>query len=370
MIEYKIIKKDSKYGARAGLLKVNGIEIQTPVFMPVGTYAAVKTLSPHELYDLNVQIILGNAYHLYLRPGVEIIKNIGGIGRFTGWEKAVLTDSGGFQIFSLAQFRKITQDGVEFRSHIDGSRHFLTPEDVIEIEKKIGADIIMPLDVCTSIPSDYEESKRALEITIDWARRSKKKWLEEKDSRTNLFGIVQGNVYKDLRKEGVEKILDIGFEGYAIGGLSVGEDKEVMYDITSYTAEMLPEKKPRYLMGVGAPVDILESVIRGIDMFDSVMPTRNARNASVFVPGGTISIKKSIYKDDYSPIQEDCQCYTCRNFTRSYIRHLFNTKEILGYRLTTIHNLFYMMNFMNKLRESIINDDVDCFIKGFYDGKI
>lgn len=369
MISYRLIKKDSVYGARAGVLKVNGIEIETPVFMPVGTYAAVKTLSPDELYSMDVRIILGNAYHLYLRPGVEIIDSLGGIHNFTGWNRAFLTDSGGFQIFSLAQFRKINTEGVEFRSHIDGSKHFLTPEDVVRIERRIGADIIMPLDVCTPALTEYSEAKKALEITRDWAERSKKEWLKS-TSNTHLFGIVQGNVYRDLRKAGAEQIVEIGFDGYAIGGLSVGEERELMYEITGFTADLLPEDSPRYLMGVGSPRDILETVLRGVDMFDSVMPTRNARNASVLVPGGTISIKNSSYKADKRPIQEGCQCYTCRNFSRAYIRHLFNTREILGYRLTTIHNIFYMMNFMKKLRESIIEDKVDDFRKMYYEKEI
>ena len=369
MIKFELVAKDSKYSARAGIIEVNGIKINTPVFMPVGTYAAVKTVSPHELYELDVNIILGNAYHLYLRPGAEVINKIGGIHNFTGWKRAFLTDSGGFQIFSLSKFRKISNRGTEFRSHIDGSKHFLTPEDVIEIEHKIGADIIMPLDVCTSIPTDYKAAKNALNITIEWAKRSRDTW-GKLDTNTNLFGIVQGNMYKDLREKGVNAIVSIGFPGYAIGGLSVGEKKEVTYDLTDFTASLLPENKPRYLMGIGAPVDILESVLRGVDMFDSVMPTRNARNASVFVPGGSLTIKNSIFKDDRKPIQEGCGCYTCRNFSRAYIRHLFNTREILGYRLTTIHNLYYMTNFMRNLRESIINDRLEDFKNAYYNGLI
>lgn len=369
MFEFKLIGEDSKYGARAGIIIVNGIEIKTPVFMPVGTYAAVKTVSPHELYDIDINIILGNAYHLYLRPGVEIIEKMGGIHRFTGWKRAFLTDSGGFQIFSLAQFRKISREGAEFKSHIDGSKHFLTPESVINIEHKIGADIIMPLDVCTTIPTDYKIAENALTTTIEWARRSKKEW-DSLNTHTNLFGIIQGNIYKELRKRAVEEIVQMDFSGYSVGGLSVGEERAVMYDLTNFVTSLLPKHKPRYLMGVGTPGDILESVIRGIDMFDSVMPTRNARNASVFIPGGTLSIKNSGFKDDSQPIQEGCECYSCRNFSRAYIRHLFNTREILGYRLTTIHNLFYMAKFMEKLRNSIISDNVEDFKKSYYDGLI
>jgi len=369
MIKFKLIRKDSKYGARAGILEVNGNKIQTPVFMPVGTYAAVKTLSPHELYEIGVNIILSNAYHLYLRPGIDIIDKMGGIHNFTGWDRAFLTDSGGFQIFSLSKFRKISNRGVEFRSHIDGSKHFLAPEDVIKIEQKIGADIIMPLDVCTIIPTDYELAKEALNTTIEWATRSKEEW-EKLDTNTNLFGIVQGNMYKDLRERSVKNLTSMDFPGYAIGGLSVGEDKEVMYDLTSYTSSLLPEEKPRYLMGVGAPADILEAVLRGIDMFDSVMPTRNARNSSVFVPGGSLTLRNSSYKEDKGPIQEGCGCYSCRHFSRAYIRHLFNTREILGYRLTTIHNLYFMSKFIEGLRKSIIEDKIENFREDFYNGKI
>ena len=369
MIKFELIRKDSNYNARAGILEVNGNRIETPVFMPVGTYAAVKTLSPHELYEIGANIILSNAYHLYLRPGVEIINKMGGIHNFTGWNRAFLTDSGGFQIFSLSKFRKISKKGAEFRSHIDGSRHFLTPEDVINIEHKIGADIVMPLDICTSIPTDYESAEEALNTTIDWAKRSKEEW-KKLDTNTNLFGIVQGNMYKDLRKMSVKKLTSISFSGYAIGGLSVGEEKEVMYNLTSYTASLLPEGKPRYLMGVGAPVDILEAVLRGIDMFDSVMPTRNARNASVFIPGGSLNLRNSSFKEDKRPIQEGCGCYACRHFSRSYIRHLFNTREILGYRLTTIHNLYYILKFTERLRKAIIENNVEDFRKKFYNGQI
>jgi len=369
MIKYELEREDSKYGARAGILNVNGIKVSTPVFMPVGTYAAVKTVSPHELSDIGVNIILGNAYHLYLRPGVNIIEKLGGIHNFTGWNRAFLTDSGGFQIFSLSKFRKISVEGSEFSSHIDGSKHFLTPENIINIEHKIGADIIMPLDVCTSVPTEYKIAQESLDITIEWAKRSKYEW-NKLDTHTNLFGIIQGNIYKDLREKGIEEILSIDFPGYAIGGLSVGEEREIMYELTEFVTSILPKNKPRYLMGVGAPADILESVLRGVDMFDSVMPTRNARNASVFIPGGTLSIKNSNFKDDNRPIQEGCECYACKNFSRAYIRHLFNTREILGYRLTTIHNLYYMTRFMKNLRKAILNDSVEQFKSAFYDGLI
>lgn len=331
--------------------------------MPVGTYAAVKTLSPAELREVGAEIILSNAYHLYLRPGEKLIRSLGGIHRFTGWERGYLTDSGGFQIFSLSPFHEITPEGLRFRSHIDGSEHFLTPEDVVRIEEDIGADIIMPLDIPTAMPSPYEVAKSACSTTIDWARRSKEEW-ERKKKRSTLFGIVQGNAYKDLREQCIGALLDIDFPGYSVGGLSVGEDKATMYEILDLTTDILPLKKPRYLMGVGAPTDILEAVKRGIDMFDSVLPTRNARNATVFVPGGKLLLRNAKHREDSGPIQEGCGCYTCTHFSRAYIRHLFKTREILAYRLATIHNLHYHINFVSRLRAAVAEGSVEEFEKG------
>ena len=352
MAFFRVEKKDDQSKARVGRIVLHGREVETPVFMPVGTYAAVKTVSPAELEKLGAEIILSNAYHLFLRPGDRIIKQLGGIHRFTGWKRGILTDSGGFQIFSLSSLRKINKEGIEFNSHIDGSKHFLSPEMVIEIERNIGADIIMPLDICTSVPSSHDESAAAAELTADWAMRSKATWRADPGG-SRLFGIVQGNIFEDLRERCVKRIVQIGFPGYALGGLSVGEDKSSMYRIIDFTTELLPEDMPRYLMGVGAPEDILEAVMRGIDMFDSVLPTRNARNGSVFVPGGRLVLKNSVNTEDTNPILPGCTCYTCTHFTRAYLRHLFKTREILGYRLATIHNLHYIMQFVRQIRNAI-----------------
>jgi queuine tRNA-ribosyltransferase len=368
MIDFSVMRKDKRSNARTGLLKIRGREIETPVFMPVGTYAAVKTVSPMELKELGAEIILSNAYHLFLRPGVRVIEKAGGIHKFTGWDRCFLTDSGGFQIFSLSSLQKIDRQGIHFSSHIDGAKHFLSPEDVIEVEDKIGADIIMPLDICTEIPSSHEESKEAVDITVEWAQRSKTEW-EKIQSHSTLFGIVQGNQYEDLRETCALKIINIGFTGYAIGGLSVGEDKETMYKILELMSNILPPEKPRYLMGVGAPEDIIEAVMNGIDMFDSVLPTRNARNGTVFIPGGKLILKNSANREDNGPLQKDCMCYTCRNFSRSYLRHLFKTREILGYRLSSIHNLHYIINFVEKLRRSIKKGRVEEFRKNYFKGK-
>jgi queuine tRNA-ribosyltransferase len=354
----------SSAAARTGVLTVHGRQVATPVFMPVGTYAAVKTLSPRELEEVGAEIILSNAYHLHLRPGEELIRNLGGIHRFTGWSRGFLTDSGGFQIFSLSSLRKVTPEGISFTSHVDGSAHFLSPEDVVEIESKIGADIIMPLDVCTSAPSSEREASEAAGITILWAQRSKAAWTRENGS-ASLFGIVQGNLFRHLRESCADRLVDLDLPGYAIGGLSVGEAKADMYEAIEYTARRLPEHKPRYLMGVGDPADMLEAVLRGIDMFDSVLPTRNARNASVFVRGGRLLLRNSEHRGDERPIQEGCGCYTCAHFTRAYLRHLFKTREILGYRLATIHNLSFIAQFMASLREAVRASRVEEFRKAW-----
>jgi queuine tRNA-ribosyltransferase len=359
------VSSSNKYRkARTGTIRIRGREIHTPVFMPVGTYAAVKTVSPDELKAIGAEIILSNAYHLFLRPGEELIKNLGGIHRFTGWDRGFLTDSGGFQIFSLSGFQKISSEGISFQSHIDGSRHFLSPEDVIRIEEDIGADIIMPLDIPTAIPTSYENAKNTCFTTLEWARRSMERW-EQGQKEATLFGIVQGNIYKDLREQCAEVLVGLDFPGYAIGGLSVGEDKDTMYEVLDLTTDHLPDEKPRYLMGVGAPDDILEAVLRGVDMFDSVLPTRNARNATVFVPGGRILLRNAEYKYDEKPIQEECKCYACRNFSRAYLRHLFKTREILAYRLATIHNLYYLIGFVSKLRKAVSNGWIEKFTEDF-----
>ncbi len=368
MIDFSVEKCD-KSGARAGRLNFRGFAINTPVFMPVGTYAAVKTVSPQELESAGAQIILSNAYHLHLRPGEALIKKLGGIHEFTGWKRGFLTDSGGFQIFSLSPLRKISRKGISFRSHIDGSKEFLTPEDIIHIENDIGADIIMPLDVCTAPNITHEEAAGAAEITNEWAEISKNIW-ERSGAQNTLFGIVQGTVFEDLREKCARLLCSLDFPGYAVGGLSVGEEHAVMYRMLQRTVQFLPEGRPRYLMGVGSPDNILESVIRGIDMFDSVLPTRNARNATVFIPGGRLLLRNSSNREDERPIQDGCSCYTCSHFSRAYIRHLFKTREILGYRLATIHNLFYLLNFVKRLREAIIDERLEAFRDSYYRGEL
>ncbi|HUT65175.1 MAG TPA: tRNA guanosine(34) transglycosylase Tgt [Spirochaetota bacterium] len=369
MIDFHVKKRYGGCKARTGILRIRGREIPTPVFMPVGTYAAVKTLSPEELKEVGAEIILSNAYHLYLRPGEKTIRSLGGIHSFTGWDRGYLTDSGGYQILSLSTFHEITGKGLRFRSHIDGSEHFLTPEDVVRIEEDIGADIIMPLDIPTAIGSQYAAAKTACATTVDWARRSKERWEREKKSST-LFGIVQGNIYRDLREKCAAQLMDIDFPGYAVGGLSVGEEKETMYEVLDFTTCLLPDDKPRYLMGVGAPDDILEAVIRGIDMFDSVLPTRNARNATVFVPGGKLLLRKAEHREEERPIQEGCGCYTCTHFSRAYVRHLFKTREILAYRLATIHNLHYLIEFVSGLRAAIEGGRIEEFVELFRSGEL
>ncbi len=368
MFEFTVLQK-GEGSARLGKLQIRDMKVETPVFMPVGTYAAVKAVSPQDLKDIGVQIILSNAYHLYLRPGEKLIKNLGGIHSFTGWDGGYLTDSGGFQIFSLSPLRKIEQDGVTFRSHLDGSKKFLTPEDIVQIEVDIGADIIMPLDVCLAAESSHEEAQKAATITVQWAKRSKSIFRRIGGTGT-LFCIVQGNMYKDLRERCANDLSEIDFPGYAIGGLSVGEDKSTMYNVIEYTTPLLPENRPRYLMGVGAPGDILEAVLRGVDMFDSVLPTRNARNATVFIPGGKLLLRNAQLQEDKNAIQNDCHCYTCRNFSRAYIRHLFKTRELLAYRLATIHNLYYLTHFLAQLREALKRDRLKQFYEDFKRGML
>jgi len=350
--------------------------------MPVGTQATVKTLSHQELVDCAAEIMLSNTYHLYLRPGIDVIKQAGGLHKFMSWDRPVLTDSGGFQVFSLAKLMKVKDEGVEFSSHIDGSRHFLTPEAVIELQQVFGSDIMMPLDEPVSYPCSKSKAREALDRTIDWARRSKACHCEEPrrsrgdeaipkreiaslplatlgvarndgSIRQLLFGIVQGSSYLDLRKEAAEKLVDIGFDGYAIGGVSVGEGEGLIYDVTEYTAVLLPETKPRYLMGVGTPQDILEAVSMGVDMFDCVMPTRNGRNGTAFTKTGKLLLRNSKYTRDFTPIDKGCGCFTCRNYTRGYIRHLLNTEELLGLRLVSLHNIYFYVMLMKEIRGAI-----------------
>jgi len=346
-----LIKTDPASSARLGKLTTAHGEINTPVFMPVGTQATVKTLSPADLTDLGAEIILSNTYHLFLRPGHELIRDFGGVQKFMAWNRPVLTDSGGFQVFSLAELRKITEEGVTFQSPIDGgAKHLITPEYAVEIQEALGADIIMAFDECIPYPATRDYARESLERTLRWAQRCRD---AKKDTAQALFGIVQGGMYPDLRKRSAGALVDIGFDGYALGGLSVGETKPMMYEMIEATVPSLPGDQPRYLMGVGTPEDLVEGVDLGIDMFDCVMPTRNARNGTFFTSFGKVVIRNAQYERDVRPIDQECGCYTCRNFTRAYLRHLFNAGEVLALRLGTIHNLFFYLDLMRNVRASI-----------------
>jgi queuine tRNA-ribosyltransferase len=351
--------------ARAGRIRTGHGEILTPAFMPVGTQATVKTMSPRELHELGAGIILGNTYHLYLRPGDELIAEMGGLHKFMGWDGAILTDSGGYQVFSLSERRKLTADGVIFKSHIDGSEHLFTPEKVVAIQENLGSDIIMPLDHCAPYPSDWAYNREALDRTHKWALRSVR---AKSDNGQALFGIVQGGTFLDLRRESAEYLGSLDFPGYSIGGLSVGEPKHLMHEVLDDCLPLLPFGKPRYLMGVGSPEDLLEGVARGIDMFDCVLPTRIARNGAVFVPQGRLNLRNASISRDDRPIQDGCECYTCRNFSRAYLRHLFKAEEILGLRLATTHNLHFLLQLMRDARHAILQGTFDEFKSAFLAG--
>lgn len=358
-MKFQLQKTDENSKARCGILETDHGTIQTPIFMPVGTNGTVKTLSPPELSDNGVQIILANTYHLYLRPGDQLLAEFGGLHRFMGWNGPILTDSGGFQVFSLTDLRKIDEEGVTFQSHLDGTKHRFTPEKAIEIQYNIGSDIMMVLDECTPYPCEYEYAKKSMHLTVQWAKQSIRFWQENSNPQRPdqaLFGIVQGSVYEDLRKECVEKLIDLDFPGYAIGGLAVGEPKSERNQTTDLCTDILPSEKPRYLMGVGLPEDILDSIYLGVDMFDCVIPTRNARNGTVFTSKGKLIIKSAKCKTDNKPIDENCTCYTCENFSRAYIRHLFNSNEILGLRLATLHNVHFYMWLVSEARKKILDD--------------
>ena len=361
MINFKIISTSNK--ARLGKLNLNNHIIDTPCFMPVGTAATVKTMAAPEVYGMGYKIILANTFHLMLRPGVEIVSRYGGIHRFMKWDGAIITDSGGYQVFSLAKLRKITKEGVYFNSPIDGAKIFLDAKKSIWLQEQFNADIIMQFDECTPYPADKETSERSLDLSLVWGKESKKSITKEK---SKLFGIIQGGIYDDLRDKSLEGLLDIGFDGYAIGGLSVGETSEERNRVLDNIAHKMPPNKVRYLMGVGTPEDILEAVTRGVDIFDCVIPTRNARTGFLYTKNGILKLRNSKYKDDMRPIEEDCNCYTCQNFTRSYLKHLDNCKEILGLRLNTIHNLYYYHDLMFKIREALRINKLDDFIKEFY----
>ena len=361
-MHFEVLKKDNNSRARLGRCHTAHGVFHTPAFIPVGTQATVKAMTPEELRDLGAEIILSNTYHLYLRPGHERIRRLGGLHRFMHWEHPLLTDSGGFQVFSLNSLVKVSEEGVAFKSHLDGSRHFITPEKAIAIQESLGADIIMCLDECTPYPASHEEAECSLQRTLKWSRRCRE---SHRASHQALFGIVQGGMYSDLRQKGVEVLVEIGFDGYALGGLSVGENKESMARVIGETAPLLPENLPRYVMGLGMPGDMIEAVREGVDMFDCVLPTRNARNGMLFTRSGKMAIKNAKYAEDPSPIEPGCPCYTCRNYSRAYLRHLYFAEEILAFRLNTIHNLHFYLTFMREMRQAIAEDRLDGFIQDF-----
>ncbi|MDD3299080.1 MAG: tRNA guanosine(34) transglycosylase Tgt [Firmicutes bacterium] len=363
-IQFKVIKECRRTGARIGeLITPHGV-IKTPVFMPVGTQATVKTMTPEELKDIGAGIILGNTYHLYMRPGHELIRQAGGLHGFMNWDRSILTDSGGFQVFSLGDLREIKEEGVHFRSHIDGSKHFISPEKAVGIQNALGADIMMAFDECSPYPCDYTYAKNSLRITTQWAERCLKAHRNTKEQA--LFGIIQGSVYGDLRRESARQIISLGFPGYAVGGLSVGEPKELMYQMLEETVPLMPDNKPRYLMGVGSPDSLIEGVMRGIDMFDCVLQTRIARNGTTMTSRGRVVIRNAAYAEDFSSLDPECDCYTCKNYSRAYIRHLFKANEILGLRLTTYHNLYFTLRLMDKIREAIEGDFLPEFRDEFF----
>lgn len=356
---FTLEKKSSQCKARSGLLTTGHGIIKTPIFMPVGTLGTVKSISNEELKSIPAQIILSNSYHLYLRPGPGLISQAGGLHEFIGWDKPMLTDSGGFQVFSLTTLRRIDSQGVEFRSHIDGSKHFFSPEKSMDVQRQIGADIVMCFDECAPYPCTEDYAKKSVDLTIDWAKKCYERFYSTNDMygyKQYLFGIVQGSIFRQLRKESAERTMEIDFPGYAIGGVSVGEGKQELYDIVSYTAPMLPENKPRYLMGVGMPEDLWNCIEHGIDMFDCVLPTRNGRNGQAFTAFGKVNIKNAEYIKDFTPLDPECSCPACTGYSRAYINYLFRAQEILALRLLTLHNLYFMVKLSEKIRTSIEND--------------
>ena len=363
-ITYELLHVDKNSGARRGVVHTPHGDIQTPIFMPVGTLATVKAMSPEELKnDVKAQIILSNTYHLYLRPGHDLVKEAGGLHKFMNWDRPILTDSGGFQVFSLSGLRKITEEGVKFNSHLDGSKHMFTPEKVMEIEEALGADIIMAFDECCPYPSDYEYTKNSMERTTRWAKRCKDAHTTENQG---LFGIIQGGFYKDLRKKSAEDLIKLDFPGYAIGGISVGEPKKEFLDILRYTTPLMPKDKPRYLMGVGTPDYLIEAALSGIDMCDCVLPTRLARHGTALTSKGKLVIRNQNFARDWNKLDDECDCYTCRNYTRAYLRHLIKTNEILGMRLLSLHNLRFLTKLMERVRIEIENDTLLTFRDEFY----
>ena len=362
-VTYELIRQCPETGARAGRLHTPHGSFDTPMFMPVGTQGTVKTLSPEELHTMGAGVILGNTYHLFLRPGHEIVKKAGGLHRFMNWDGAILTDSGGFQVFSLGALRKISEEGVAFRSHHDGSKQFLSPEKSMEIQMALGSDIAMAFDECTPYPADYEYACRSMRLTTRWAKRCQAVHNREDQA---LFGIVQGGMYADLRQESAEQLVAMDFPGYAIGGLSVGEPKPLMYEVLEQTVPFLPQNKARYLMGVGTPDCLVEGVARGIDLFDCVFPTRVARNGTAITSQGRVVIRNAAYIEDFTPLDPECDCYTCRNYSRAYLRHLIRCDEIFGLRLMSLHNLYYLIKLMHQIRTAIIDGNYPEFRKLFW----
>ncbi len=361
---FTLHKQSSQCAARRGEVATNHGIFQTPVFMPVGTQATVKGVTPDNLHDIGAEIILGNTYHLYIRPGHELIKEFGGLHNFMAWDRPILTDSGGFQIFSLRDLAKITEKGAAFKSHLNGSDLFLSPEDAVMVQEALGSDIMMCLDTCIPYPATRDEARKSTALTARWARRCRE--AQNRETGQLLFGIVQGGMYADLRQEAIDDLQEIGFDGYAMGGLSVGEPKDIMLDMTEQTAALMPKDYPIYLMGVGTPEDLVEGVWRGVDMFDCVMPTRNARNGMLFTSTGKVVIKNAQYQRDQRPIDEACSCYTCRNFSRAYLRHLYMAHEVLAANLNSIHNLHYYVGLMAGIRKAIEDDRFKEFRQEFY----
>ena len=364
-LSFEVKKVEKNTGARLGVLHLPHGDVETPVFMPVGTQATVKSMTTDEMKDMiNSHIILSNTYHLFLRPGAELIKEAGGLHKFMNWDRNILTDSGGFQVFSLSKIRKITEEGVEFRSHIDGSKKFMSPEDSMYVQNCLGSDIMMAFDECAPYPASYDYVKNSMERTLRWAKGCKD--FHKNTEKQALFGIVQGGMYEDLRKISVKETIDIGFPGYAIGGISVGEPKEEFLRVLRFTAPLLPEDKPRYLMGVGTPDYLIEAALAGVDMCDCVLPTRMARNGSAITHYGRLNMLNACHTKDFTTLDPDCDCYTCKNYTRAYIHHLFKSKEILGARLLSIHNLRFLVNLMENVREAIKEDSLLEFKEEFY----
>ncbi len=364
-IKYELIKTCKQTGARLGKVHTPHGSFDTPIFMPVGTLATVKTMSPEELVEMNAQIILSNTYHLWLRPGEDIVKEAGGLHNFMNWDRPILTDSGGFQVFSLSKIRDIKEEGVHFRHHLSGEKLFFSPEKAMQVQNDLGPDIMMVLDECPPYPATYDYMEKSVNRTSRWAERCLEAHQRKEDQA--LFGIIQGGEFKDLRKQSTKDLISLDFPGYAIGGLSVGEPKDIMYDVLEATTPLMPSDKPRYLMGVGSADSLIEGAIRGVDMFDCVLPTRIARNGTCMTSKGRLVVRNAKYARDFSPIDENCDCYTCRNYSRAYIRHLINTNEIFGFRLTTYHNLYFLLELMKQVRNAISEDRLGDFREAFFE---